>query len=242
MTTREMLQAPLYNEFGINSRVPSFSLSLTQRPWGPHHTIAQRAEREKKGKKETRREGKILIRACSWWCCTRHRRPSWPRRCCCRRRPSGGRPRCSSRRQSQGYSEIKREGGIFDTICVGSITSTYFCLFGYVFEVLCVSLRQHHSPHPLPVGCQNLLLDPAHGKHDPPQGDLPGHRQPRITGLSVRSETKEVTTATPAEGPSLLTPPAGKWTWRSNLSGKSGGIRSCLCVGGQDSEEHTWQR
>ena len=44
------------------------------------------------------------------------------------------------------------------------------------------------------------------------------------TGTSVRAETKALTRATPAEGPSLGMAPAGTWMWMSDLSNFSRGM------------------
>lgn len=109
-----------------------------------------------------------------------------------------------------------------------------------ILQVLFIALRQNDTLHSRPVSCQHLVLNPTNLRRDRAsvlklQTDLTfmtwirkptGSTSPLSvispviatsdrTSRPLNREARHVTMVTPAEGPSLVTAPAGKWRWMS---------------------------
>ena len=77
---------------------------------------------------------------------------------------------------------------------------------------------------PGPLRGQRLLLQAADRQHLAGERHLAGHRHVRGDGLGrVTSEASATAIATPADGPSLGTAPAGTWMWMSWVANQSSG-------------------
>ncbi len=73
-------------------------------------------------------------------------------------------------------------------------------------------------------------LTPPMGRTSPRRVISPVMARSGRTVLPVKRETSAVYMATPAEGPSLGTAPAGTWTWTSILEKESGSMPSLFGV------------
>lgn len=117
-----------------------------------------------------------------------------------------------------------------------------------LLQVLLVPLREDDPLHTGPMSGQDFVLDPAHlqraagssrfnlspvdlklcgvtgltGSTSPLRVISPVIAMSDLTKRPLNSEARQVTMVTPAEGPSLVTAPAGKWRWMSVPSRGSG--------------------
>lgn len=124
--------------------------------------------------------------------------------------------------------------------------------FGWkLLQVFLVTFRKNYALHSCPMSRQDLIFDTAHlwetdqssclklcavclnlivlcwvwlltGSTSPLNVISPVMATSDLTNRLLNNEARQVTMVTPAEGPSLVTAPAGKWRWMSVPSNGSG--------------------
>ena len=84
-------------------------------------------------------------------------------------------------------------------------------------QVFLVVPRDEHALDAGPAGGQDLLADAADGQDPAGERDLAGHGEVGLDRCARKKLMSAAAMATPAEGPSLGTAPAGTWMCRSVL-------------------------